>query len=75
MTAKDNTTENLSRTVRFKGAEIELIEEFLRRNPFFDFSSLTRISVLEFIKRPSIQITPVGKKATSRLLRSKDLSS
>jgi len=51
--------ENLSRTVRFKRAEIELIEEFLEKNSFLDFSTLTRIAVLEFIQKPTLQIRPV----------------
>jgi hypothetical protein len=67
--------ENLSRTVRFKESELKLIEEFLERNPFFDFSSLTRIAVIGFIKQPSVQITPVGHKPVSRNSRSKNLTS
>lgn len=51
--------ENLSRTVRFKAHELEQIDEFLQRNPFFDFSSLTRIAVTEFIRRPTLRIQPI----------------
>jgi hypothetical protein len=65
--------ENLSRTVRFKELEIELIEEFLSKNPFFDFSSLTRIALVEFIKNPSIQITPVS--TNSRIQKKAKLGS
>jgi len=57
--------ENLSRTVRFKETDLELIEEFLKKNPFFDFSSLTRLAVLEFIKKPTLQITPVAANGRS----------
>ncbi len=63
--------ENLSRTVRFKEPEVRLIDEFLKRNAFFDFSSLTRIAVMEFIKQPTVQITPVGTKAAA-VSRSKE---
>ena len=52
--------ERLSRSVRFKEAELELVDEFLSKNPFFDFSSLTRLAVMEFIKKPTLQITPVS---------------
>jgi hypothetical protein len=51
--------ENLSRTIRFKKDELDLIEKFLAKNPFFDFSSLTRIAVVEFVKNPPIQIVGV----------------
>jgi hypothetical protein len=56
--------ENLSRTTRFKEDEIRLIEEFLDKNPFFDFSTLTRTAVIEFIKNPSVRITPVSPKGS-----------
>jgi hypothetical protein len=54
--------ETISRTVRFKSNEVRLIDEFLEKNPVFDFSTLTRIALLEFIKNPSLEIYPVAKK-------------
>jgi hypothetical protein len=51
--------ENLSRTVRFKPDEIKLVEKFLSANPLFDFSTLTRTAVLNFIRNPQITVTPV----------------
>lgn len=65
--------ENLSRTVRFKAEEIRLIEEFLKANPFLDFSTVTRLAVMQFIKSPNISIQPVtasSKGSTKR--RDKD---
>lgn len=50
------------RGVRFTEQEETLIEEFLRKNPFFDFSTLSKVAILEFIKKPSINFTPVGQK-------------
>lgn len=47
------------RGVRFTEKEESLIEEFLRKNPYLDFSTLAKISILEFIKRPEINFTPV----------------
>jgi hypothetical protein len=35
---------------------VKLIEEFLEKNPFFDFSSLTRTAVNEFIRNPNLLI-------------------
>lgn len=62
--------ERVSRTVRFSKHEDDLIEEFLRENPFFDFSTLVRVSVQSFIKEPSLSIKAVKKSATPR--RQKD---
>lgn len=53
--------ETVSRTVRFKSEELELVEEFLDKNPFFDFSTLTRTAVMQFIQNPSIQIQAVAR--------------
>lgn len=49
------------RGVRFSDQEEELIEEFLKRNPLIDFSTLSKIAILEFIKNPQISLVPVGK--------------
>ena len=58
--------ENLSRTVRFRKEEIRTIEEFLFKNPFFDFSTLTRLAISEFIKNPRIQVLPVRQKKPAK---------
>ncbi len=51
------------RGVRFSEAEEEMIEEFLRKNPFFDFSTLAKISILDFIRKPEINLTPIAIKS------------
>jgi oligoribonuclease (3'-5' exoribonuclease) len=51
-----NTT---TRTVRFTAKEIEEIEVFLHENPFFDFSTLTRLAVAEFIRHPKLQVKAI----------------
>jgi hypothetical protein len=51
------------RGVRFTIQEEALIEEFLQKNPFFDFSTLSKIAILEFIKKPELYFTPVGQKS------------
>lgn len=43
------------KTVRFKEAEIENIDEFLKENPALDFSTLIRLAVLKFIASPSLK--------------------
>ncbi len=67
--------ETVSRTVRFKKEELKLIEQFLEQNPFFDFSTLTRVAITEFIKRPSLQIKGVhrhGKSLAGKTSKSVD---
>jgi hypothetical protein len=51
--------DTVSRTVRFKKNEADLIDRFLRENPFFDFSSLSRVAVLRFIKDPKLDLRPI----------------
>jgi hypothetical protein len=51
------------RGVRFTVKEDALIEEFLRINPMIDFSTLAKISILDFVKRPQINLRAVGKAA------------
>lgn len=47
------------RGVRFTEPEEKLIEEFLRKNSLFDFSTLAKIAILSFVKNPSIQLVAV----------------
>ncbi|MGE3263218.1 MAG: hypothetical protein AB7K68_15665 [Bacteriovoracia bacterium] len=48
------------RGVRFSESEEKLIEEFLRKNTLLDFSTLAKVAILEFIRKPQINLTPVG---------------
>lgn len=48
-----------TKAVRLSNTEEAKINEFLDQNPFFDFSSLARISILNFIINPQLQITPI----------------
>lgn len=50
------------RGVRFTDREEVLIEEFLRKNSFFDFTTLAKVAILEFIKKPQLSFTPVSTK-------------
>lgn len=47
------------RGVRFSESEEQLIEEFLRRNSVFDFSTLAKVAILAFIKNPEVQLIGV----------------
>ena len=54
---------SVTRTVRFKKEEGDLIDEFLRRNPFLDFSTLARLSIARFIDNPELKIRRVESKS------------
>lgn len=49
------------RTVRFDDKQMKRIDEFLGRNPFLDFSSLTRMAIDQFVQNPTVQIQPIVK--------------
>ena len=61
-----------TRTVRFKKDELKLIDQFLEKNPFFDFSSLARLAIKQFIREPKFDVTPVNPKKNSRRRRTDD---
>lgn len=48
-----------TRAIRLSENEDKLIEEFLKKNPFFDFSSLARTAILSFLENPHLNLTPV----------------
>lgn len=49
-----------TKAVRFSSEEEELIGEFLKINPMFDFSSLARMAILKFIENPQIDFKSVS---------------
>jgi len=66
--------ENQSRTVRFTKEEVRDIERFLRKNPFFDFSALTRLAVAEFIRNPKFQVKSIDELSKSKKQNQGDLN-
>ena len=54
------------RTVRFEKEELDKIEKFLKRNPFLDFSTLTRMALNDFIENPRVQIRPLASQKRRR---------
>lgn len=52
-----------TRAIRFSAKEEQQIEEFLKANPLFDFSSLARMAILGFIKNPKVTIHPVKESS------------
>ena len=49
-----------TRAIRFSDLDERQIEEFLKRNEFFDFSTMARMAILEFIRNPKINVRAVG---------------
>lgn len=54
------------RGVRFNPKEDAQIEEFLDKNPLLDFSTMAKLAILEFIKSPTFNLTPVTKPSTKK---------
>ena len=48
------------RGIRFSEKEEALIEEFLRKNPLIDFSTMAKVAILEFVRKPQISLIGVG---------------
>lgn len=56
----------ITKAVRLSDDEIASIEEFLRKNPLFDFSSLARTAIRAFIQSPSLSVLPVQARTKRR---------
>lgn len=50
-----------TRAVRLDNFEVQGIDDFLKRNPFFDFSTLARTAIMSFIQNPSVEIRPIKR--------------
>ena len=48
-----------TRAVRFSEKEDLAIKSFLASNPYLDFSTLARISILNFLEKPDLQLKPL----------------
>jgi len=59
-----------TKAVRFSEEEEKIINEFLRSNAFFDFSTLARMSIMNFVKNPEMKLNPVLKNKESNKLKS-----
>ena len=47
------------RAVRLSQEEERLAQSFLQKNPLFDFTTLVRAALREFIRRPQVSLTAV----------------
>ncbi len=51
------------KAVRFSDEEDREIKEFLKNNPFLDFSSMARLAISKFIENPEITFEPKKNSA------------
>ena len=63
-----------TKAVRFSEKEIEAINEFLKNNPYFDFSTVARMAIFKFIENPSIELLPTKLKNNLTESNSKELN-
>jgi hypothetical protein len=50
------------RTVRFTSQEDAVIDAFLKKNPIFDFSTLTKTAIFRFVEKPELILKAVRKE-------------
>ena len=49
-----------TRTIRFNDEDLRDIDRFLKQNKIFDFSTLARTAIRNFIENPNIEIKGLG---------------
>ena len=47
-----------TKAVRFNDKEEKAIKDFLEKNPYFDFSTLARMAIINFIEKPELRLKP-----------------
>lgn len=47
-----------TKAIRISDEEDKAIREFLKNNPFFDFSTIARMAILQFIENPTVKLKP-----------------
>lgn len=45
-----------TRAIRFTEEENNAIKEFLKLNPYFDFTTVAKMAILNFIQNPSLNL-------------------
>lgn len=52
-----------TKAIRFNEKEDKAIKDFLEKNPYFDFSTLARIAIINFIEKPELRLRPSSIEA------------
>ena len=61
------------KAVRFSENEEKAIAEFLEKNPFLDFSTLARLSIMNFIENPELRLKPISINTNKEKIKSEKL--
>lgn len=51
-----------TKAIRFSDKEDKAIKDFIEKNPYFDFSTIARMAILNFIEKPEIELKPTTIK-------------
>ena len=51
-----------TKAIRFSDEEDKAIKDFLKNNPYFDFSTIARLAIKQFIENPHIELKPTTIK-------------
>lgn len=62
-----------TKAVRFSDNEEKAIAEFLEKNPFLDFSTLARLSIMSFIENPELKLKPISKNINKEKIKSEKM--
>lgn len=54
------------RGIRFTDKEESQIEEFLTKNPLLDFSTMAKLAIQEFIRKPTFSLNPIKHSMTKK---------
>lgn len=49
-----------TKAVRFNDKEENAIKDFLHKNPYFDFSTLARMAIINFIEKPELKLKAIS---------------
>ena len=55
------------RAIRLNPEEEKLVQSFLQKNPLFDFTTLVRASLREFMRNPQVRLTALDEELFTRM--------
>jgi len=62
----------VNKSIRLTEEEAYEIESFLNENPLFDFSTVARMALRDFIRRPIVRVKPLLKGGRIKNIRRKN---
>jgi len=61
---------DITKAIRISKEDWAQIQQFLRKNSFFDFSTLVRVSLKHFIKNPKLDLISVEDAPVKQTIKS-----